>query len=281
MPELPEVEVLVRHLAPRLAGKWIRRVNVLDPRSIRAPAPAPFRRALTNARFQSVQRRGKYLVCKMQKHRRAFSLLMHLGMTGRLYLTRRRESPTNHARVVFGLGQEQLVLEDMRRFGRMTLDPSAILRLGPEPLETGFTVDALSRALAGSRQAIKVRLLDQSVVAGIGNIYSCEALFLARIDPRTPSRNLDTPTLRRLRAAIRRVLSRAIRLGSTMPLNFGTPDPISNQFYFGHSPEHRTDQAERFQVYDREGQSCRRCKSSVRRIVQAGRSTFFCPECQT
>ncbi len=280
MPELPEVEVLVRHLAPRLVGRTIQHVRVLDRRSLRQCSPARFTQALKDTRFQCLERRGKYLVCTLQKRRHTSSLLIHLGMTGRLYLTGSHAIQDRHATVVLETGRQRLVFGDARRFGGMTLDPSVLNRLGPEPLTRSFTVDALSRALAGSRQPIKARLLDQSVVAGLGNIYTSEALFLARIDPRTPSRRLDEPALRRLQTAIRRVLSHAIRLGSSLPLDFSGPSSANSLFYFGQAPGHGEDCSERFRVYDREGKRCRRCNTSVKRTVQAGRSTFFCPQCQ-
>jgi len=280
MPELPEVEVLLRHLAPRLVGRTIERVRVLDSRSLRQCSPASVRHALTAARFQSLRRRGKHLVCEIRKPSHDASLLIHLGMTGRLYLTGRAGSPGRHATVVLKIGREYLVFEDARRLGGLTLDRSVLDRLGPEPLTTGFTVDALSQALAGSRQPLKVRLLDQSVVAGLGNIYASEALFLARIDPRIPSCQLDKAALQRLRNAIRRVLSHAIRLGSSLPLDFNGSSSINDLFYFGHAPGLTGGHGERFRVYDREGKPCRHCKAPVKRAVQSGRSTFFCPRCQ-
>jgi len=201
-------------------------------------------------------------------------------MTGRLYLTKRRNSDSQHATVVFGLGRDKLVFEDMRRFGRITLDSSIVNRLGPEPLESGFTVESLGQALSGSRQPIKVKLLDQSVVAGIGNIYASESLFLAHIDPRTPSQKLDKTRLQRLRTAIRRVLSQAIRFGSTVPLAFDSTASDGGLFYYGQSVEDSGHYKERLRVYGREGEACRRCGAGIRKIVLAGRSTFFCPRCQ-
>lgn len=280
MPELPEVEVLVRHLAPRLLNKTIRAIQILDRRSLRQTTPAAFTEALTQARFQSLQRRGKHLVFTLRKHRHSTPLIAHLGMTGRLFLAGKQSSLPRHATIVLGLARENLVFEDVRRFGGMTLDTSAIERLGPEPLEPEFTVNTLSQALARSRQPIKIKLLDQSVVAGIGNIYASEALFRARLDPCTPSQLLSLPELQRLRSAIRRVLSQSIRFGSTMPLDFGGSASRNGLFYYGQSPEHAGNREERFQVYDREGKPCRRCKTPICKKVQAARSTYYCPRCQ-
>lgn len=280
MPELPEVEVLARHLAPRLAGKRIQRVRVLDPRSLSRVKPATFKRTLIHAHFQSLRRHGKYLLFTMRKGRASFPLLVHLGMTGRLSLSRNKTPLARHSTVEFGLGGATLVFDDVRRFGRMRLDASPVHRLGPEPLETGFTVEKLQQALGESRQAIKVRLLDQTVVAGIGNIYASEALFHARIHPCTPSRNLNQTQLCRLRTAIRRVLSEAIRFGSTVPLEFSGPKSSGELFYYGQSADDRGRYEERLRVYDREGNPCRRCGVPVERTAQAGRSTYFCPCCQ-
>ena len=280
MPELPEVEVLVRHLAPRLAGRTIRNLQVIDPRSIRHSNAERFAQALTGARFQSLHRRGKYLVFSMKKERRDLPLVGHLGMTGRLSISPRTRPLPRHATVVFSLGRDALLFEDVRRFGGLTLDASAINRLGPEPLGRGFTVDALARCLSTSRQAIKVRLLDQHAVAGIGNIYASEALFQAKINPRTPSRSLSPASVRRLRIGIRRVLSRAIRFGSTVPLDFeGTPQN-DGLFYYGQSSDDSGQYDEQLQVYGREAAPCRCCGTHIRKLVQAGRSTFLCPHCQ-
>lgn len=270
----------MRHLAPRLVGKVIRDVRVIDRRSIRQSTPSKFIKTVCGARFQSLERRGKHLVFSIRTNRRDQPLLAHLGMTGRLYLTRRTTSLPKHATVRFGLGRESLVFEDARRFGGLTLDASALARLGPEPLESNFTIEVLSQALAGSQQPIKVKLLDQSVVAGIGNIYASEALFRARIHPRTPSGKLDRPSLQRVRTAIRRVLSQAIRFGSTVPLHFDSPSTSKGLFYYGQSSTDSGVRAERLRVYDREGEPCRRCGARIQRRVLANRSTFFCPRCQ-
>ncbi|MCU0787368.1 MAG: bifunctional DNA-formamidopyrimidine glycosylase/DNA-(apurinic or apyrimidinic site) lyase, partial [Verrucomicrobia bacterium] len=233
MPELPEVEVLVRHLADRVVGRTIRTVNVRDPRSLRHTTSAEFRSTLKNARLESVQRRGKYLVFNLRKRGQPFPLLGHLGMTGRMYLLPQPTRHPPHTTLVLGLGKELLVFNDPRRFGRMTLDSSALQRLGPEPLEPAFTPRTLREAFSHSRQPVKVKLLDQSVVAGIGNIYASEALFLARIHPGTPAGRLTDSSHRRLRNSIRRVLREAIRFGSTAPLAFGASDPGDGIFYYG------------------------------------------------
>jgi formamidopyrimidine-DNA glycosylase len=281
MPELPEVEVLVRHLQPLIRNKTIRGVRVLRAKVLGSTSTAKLKRALLGAKFAGLTRRGKYLCFKLHNPRCAdlINLVGHLGMTGRMYLARRRDALPKHAAVVLELGREKFVFEDTRYFGRLTLDGEAMTRLGPEPLSDKFSASHLSAALARSTQAIKVKLLDQSLVAGIGNIYASEALFRARISPRLPARELNADQLCRLWRAIREVLREAIRFGSTVPLNHGAAGG-DGLFYFGRAESAPDYYEERLQVYDREGQPCVRCGAAIRRIVQAARSTFYCPRCQ-
>jgi formamidopyrimidine-DNA glycosylase len=181
---------------------------------------------------------------------------------------------------MFHVGQQDLIFEDVRRFGGLSLNCSALDRLGPEPLEPAFTTRRLERALAGSKQPIKVRLLDQSVVAGIGNIYANEALFVAGIHPRTPCGELNPPDIRRLRSAIQRTLTAAVHLGSRLNLDFSGASSKNGLFYYGQRAGIAGSQGERFHVYDREGEACRRCGSRIVRFQQGGRSTYSCPTCQ-
>jgi formamidopyrimidine-DNA glycosylase len=282
MPELPEVEVLVRHLAPLLAGQSIRRVQVRRAKVLASTPVATLERTLVGAKFAGVSRRGKYLVFSLRKpkERRAVTLLGHLGMTGRMYVDGHDQRLPKHAAIVLDLGRRRLVYEDMRYFGRFTLDASPLARLGPEPLGADFTADCLGRALRRSGQSVKVKLLDQSLVAGIGNIYASEALFRARISPFLTARQLLPAQVRRLWRAIRAVLRDAVARGSTVPLHFGGRERRDGLFYFGRAPDAPGDYAERLRVYDREGQPCYRCGASVRRCLQAARSTFYCPRCQ-
>ena len=167
MPELPEVEVLVRHLKPLVVGKRIRSVNV-GRASVLAPTTVEvFRRGLKGARFVSLGRRGKYLLFGLQKSARhePFQLLGHLGMTGRMYVSKKKQPMPKHLAAAFDLGNEKLVFEDTRYFGRLTLDTRVLNKLGPEPLEKDFTVENLAAALRASRQPIKIKLLDQSLLA--------------------------------------------------------------------------------------------------------------------
>jgi formamidopyrimidine-DNA glycosylase len=200
-------------------------------------------------------------------------------MTGRMFLARKSEPLPKHAAVVLDLGTRNFIYEDPRYFGRMTLDLTSLKTLGPEPLEDAFSAAAFVRELKKSRQPIKVKLLDQSLVAGVGNIYASEALFRAGLSPRRAAKQLTGAQVEKLRLAIREVLTQAIDGGSTLPLNFsaGKSDGL---FYFGRAPGAPDFYAERLCVYDLAGQPCIRCGTGIRQIVQAARSTFFCPRCQ-
>jgi len=282
MPELPEVEVLVRHLNPLVRGLTIHDVLVRRAKVIAPVSARTFSRAVRGARFAGVSRRGKYLVFDLRAARAAgpLQLLGHLGMTGRMYLLPAKAPLPKHAAVVLGLGRTKFVFEDTRYFGRLTLDCSGMLRLGPEPLGPQFSVEGFLRALQRSRQPIKVKLLDQSLVAGIGNIYASEALFRARLAPTLPARELTRLQVARLRLAIRNVLREAIKCGATVPLNYAGSGQRDGLFYFGRAPGAPDFYEERLRVYDRAGRPCIRCGTPIRRQVQAARSTYYCPHCQ-
>ena len=282
MPELPEVEVLVRHLAPLLPGKKIREVRVHRRRVIEPTRMKELERRLRGATFREVERRAKYILFHLRASRDGapLKLLGHLGMAGRFYLLRKARPLPKHTAVVLDLGREHFVYEDTRYFGRFTLDTSALARLGPEPLGEDFTFEHLASALKRSSQPIKVKLLDQSVVAGMGNLYASEALFRARISPHIPARRLTLGQIRRLRQAIRAVLTEAIECGSTVPLNFSGVGGRDGLFYFGRAPGTPDFYNERLRVYDREGKRCVHCGAVIRRITQAARSTYYCPRCQ-
>ena len=281
MPELPEVEVLVRHLRPQLSGKIIRQVEVRRERVLRPTAISSFTRALRGAKFVGLTRRGKYMLFSLQRNGKGLSTLVgHLGMTGRMYLSSAKTSPPKHAAVILNLGRQNFVFEDTRYFGRLTLDTSLVDGLGVEPLGDEFAADHLAAALKRTTQPIKVKLLDQSLISGVGNIYASEALFRACISPMKAARALTTIEVERLWSAIRDVLNDAIRSGSTVPLDFSGQNAMDRLFYFGTEPGKTQSYEERLQVYDRAGKPCYVCRSPVRRLVQGGRSTFFCPHCQ-
>ncbi len=259
MPELPEVEVVVRKLRRWITGKTIRDVSVRRLRVIAPTTEGELVRAINSARFVSLQRRGKYLVFRLRRGKTNFTLLGHLGMSGDMYVLPREQQEPKHAAVVLGLGREKFVYEDTRYFGRFTLDTKPLEYLGPEPLGKDFELGAFAVALRRSSQAIKVKLLDQCLVAGVGNIYASEALFHAKINPRTPARKLRDEQIARLWKAIPAVLRHAIRFGTTRGDGY----------------------LERLTVYDRKGKPCRVCHTPIRRIIQGGRSTYFCPNCQS
>ena len=299
MPELPEVEVLVRHLKPLLKRRTIRHVDVRRLKSLGGTPPRTFVRTLTGATFLDLQRRGKYLLFHLRTpatdnrslitdHSRpsppdprpATLLLGHLGMTGRMYLLPGNAVLPRHAALVLDLGREKFVFEDTRYFGRLTLKTEAVEKLGPEPFDGEFDATVLRTNLKGSRQPIKVKLLDQTVVAGVGNIYASEALFRAGISPRARAGSLSKPKLARLCAAIRQVLAEAIAAGSTIPLNFRGNGKQDGLFYYGTAPDALSQYEERLLVYDREHQPCVICRTPIRRVIQCARSTYSCPQCQ-
>lgn len=279
MPELPEVEVLTRHLAPLIRGRKIAGVEVRRARTVSPDSPQAFARRLNGGRFVYLARRGKYLLFELTNGRtgKPMTLVGHLGMTGRMYLLPAKGVLPKHAAVVLKLGGENFVFEDTRYFGRLTFDANGIAGLGPEPLSEQFTIEGFSKALQHSAQPIKVKLLDQSIVAGVGNIYASEALFRAKISPRLAAKRLSAAQVARLRDAIRETLNEAIELGSTVPLNYSGEGPRDGLFYYGSAPDLYE---ERLRVYDREGKACIVCGTAIKRIVQAARSTFYCPNCQ-
>lgn len=282
MPELPEVEMLVRHLAPLLQNKTVRKVRVRRERVLAGTPARILKKSLVGARFTGLSRRGKFLLFAF---RRADGdepriLVGHLGMTGRMYLAPINVPLPKHAAVVLGLDRENFIFEDTRYFGRFTLQTETVDKLGPEPLAEESTPEGFRQALRGSRQAIKVKLLDQTLVAGVGNIYACEALFLAGISPKRQARKLRPEQVAELWRSIRQVLSQAIERGSTLPLSYSGAGKRDGLFYFGGTPQAPQSYQERFWVYDRQDQPCRRCQTPIKRLVQAGRSTFHCPHCQ-
>lgn len=281
MPELPEVEVLVRHLRPALVGRRIQSVEVRRERVIRPDQTAELGEALNGCRIEDLRRRGKYLLFAMHppRPRASFTLLGHLGMTGRMFVAPVGAPLPKHTAVTWILGRQRFVYEDPRYFGRLTRDLTSVAELGPEPWDAALTGEVFWQALKRSRQPVKVRLLDQSLIAGVGNIYASESLFQARIAPRRPAHQITRDEAGRLLEAIRSVLDQAIAGGSTIPLNFGGTR-TDGLFYFGTAADAPDYYVERLQVYDRAGEPCSRCGAPIRRAVQAARSTYWCARCQ-
>lgn len=280
MPELPEVEVLRRHLLPVLKGRKIQSVHVEREKVIAPTSRQQLTRRLKSARITDLTRRGKFLLFHLSGAQGDNLLLGHLGMTGRMFVQPKRAPLPRHTAVHLELDRHRFVYVDTRYFGRFTLDLSSLQKLGPEPLEDGFTTELFQAGLKRSSQAIKVKLLDQALVTGIGNIYASEALFRAGISPRRMCRRLRLAVIEALHRTIREVLDEAIGCGSTMPLDFSGQGGKSGLFYYGLADGAEDYHTERLLVYDREGEPCVNCASPIRRIVQAARSTFFCPKCQ-
>jgi formamidopyrimidine-DNA glycosylase len=282
MPELPEVETVVRDLRPHLVGRYFSSVRRSDA-ALRRPWNVAWQQALTWARVEAVRRRGKWIILDLSG---GWHLLLHLGMSGRLTVEDASQRQATHTHVVFGLEEGQklspapgkstreLRFRDPRRFGSVTLFESTsrledffrTRGLGPEP----FALEGRlwRKRLAETRRSLKATLLDQRVVVGVGNIYADEALFEAKLHPTRLSQSLTAAEARRLREAIVAVLNRAIeRRGSTI------------RDYVGGSGQ-RGGFQEEFRVYGRTGKPCPRCCTPVERLRLAGRSTHFCPKCQ-
>ena len=274
MPELPEVETVRRGLALKISGRRIVRAELRRP-DLRRPFPPALAARLDGARIGALGRRGKYILIELDADG---LLLLHLGMSGRVTADRAALPDAPHDHVVLTLDDGTVIrFNDPRRFG--TLDyikrgeedrHPLLVGLGPEPLEPGFDDAYLATKLAGRLTPIKAALLDQRVVAGLGNIYVCEALFRARLSPRRLAASIGLGRAARLVAAIRSVLSEAIAAGGSSLRDYVQADGALG--YFQHH----------WAVYGREGGACPGCDcgAGVRRIVQSGRSTFFCAKRQ-
>ena len=271
MPELPEVETIVRDLARMLPGARIAEVEVLRPDLIDGEPADQFARALAGRRVSQVTRRAKNIVVDVGHGER---LLVNLGMTGRLLVAKPEDERATHLGVRMPLDDgRELLYHDARRFGRLWRMSEAEWEaweetLGMEPLSDEFTAPFLHGLSRRSRVEVKTWLMDQRRVVGVGNIYASEALFRARINPRLAANRLTRPQAARLVQAVREVLTEAIDFRGTTFLDYRDASGERGEF------------ARRLRVYDREGQPCTNCGKPLRRVVQAGRSTFYCPACQ-
>ena len=282
MPELPEVETVRRGLAPVMEAGEFARIRVNRP-DLRWPLPERMDRRLVGRTVLRLRRRAKYILADISSGE---TLLVHLGMSGRMLVSgdpvgrfvRAHPPAERHDHVVFDMASgARITFNDPRRFGAMDLFETAegdshplLAGIGPEPLGNAFNETHLVDALAGRRTPIKAALLDQRTVAGLGNIYVCEALHRARISPRRLAGTVSRRRAGALAGAIREVLEAAIAAGGSSLRDYRRSD--GELGYFQHS----------FDVYGREGAPCRAegCRGKVRRIVQSGRSSFFCPRCQ-
>lgn len=282
MPELPEVETVRRGLAPVMEGKRFLEVEQRRP-DLRRPLPDRMPERLTGTEVIRLRRRSKYILADLGSGE---VLLMHLGMSGRLLidgaetapLAHQRAAPGKHDHVIFHMeGGARIAFNDARRFGAMDLFPGSeeaghplLASLGPEPLGNAFSANLLRDRFAGRRSPVKTALLDQRIVAGLGNIYVCEALWRAGIAPTRAAGRISAARLETLAQAIRDVLTEAIASGGSSLRDYRQAD--GELGYFQHS----------FAVYGREDAPCPRpgCGGTVARLAQSGRSTFHCPRCQ-
>lgn len=282
MPELPEVETVRRGLEPVMTGQLVLRADVNRP-DLRWPLPPDMAPRLTGARVLALRRRSKYILADLSTDE---TLLIHLGMSGRMLISGQvlgafhQDHPARqkHDHVVLHMENgTRVTFNDARRFGAMDLIPTGaadshplLARLGPEPLGNGFDASYLEARLSGRNTPIKAALLDQHLVAGLGNIYVCETLFRAGISPKRKAGQISASKVSALVPIIREVLSEAIEAGGSSLRDYRQAD--GELGYFQHS----------FQVYDREGGACLSpgCTGRIARIVQSGRSSFYCPLCQ-
>ena len=282
MPELPEVETVRAGLAPVMEGQVIARADVNRP-DLRWPFPDNMAERLTGATIRRLRRRSKYILADLSSDE---TLLIHLGMSGRMLISghtvggfhHAHPAPAKHDHVVFHMGNDvRITFNDARRFGAMDLmqttqdeDHWLIRDLGPEPLGNTFDEGYLIERLKRKNTPIKTALLDQRIVSGLGNIYVCEVLYRAGIHPARKAGNISAKRVASLVPLIRDVLSEAIRAGGSSLRDFKQTD--GELGYFQHT----------FKVYDQEGNACATpdCTKKIARIVQSGRSSFFCPQCQ-
>lgn len=271
MPELPEVQTVIDTLAPHVTGATIVGVHVLRDDYVRPPG-APFSRHLIGRRIMDLRRRGKRILLHLDDANR---LLIHLGMTGQITVVRGPTFPARHTHVILILRQQggdpstfQVHFRDPRRFGQLCfLGPlDGEQGLGPEPLE--LTPRKLAEIFKGSRRAVKAVLLDQSRMAGLGNIYADESLFAAAIDPRTPAAQLRAAELGRLCRTIKQVLRKAMRLGGSSVRDYVDAQGAKGSYQTLHK------------VYGRAGLPCYHCGTELESLRLAGRTTCFCPKCQ-
>jgi len=266
MPELPEVETIKNELAPHIIGHTITGITLFDERILRQPPVEEFNSRLIGQAITGLGRRGKYLFFSLTSGQ---TLVIHLKMTGSLWLT----PPDRFTRAVIHLdGDTKIYFRDPRKFGAMWLveDKDTVTdKLGPEPLEDGFTARTLAKALTKRTAPIKALLCDQKVIAGIGNMYADEALFLAKIHPMRAGGSLSKEEIERLHKAIRQVLAAAINDKGASVDTYFRPDGQIGTAHF------------QFRVAHRRGESCPTCGTPLQRIPVRNRGSYFCPKCQS
>ena len=268
MPELPEVETIKNQLAPLVVGRRVLSVDFLWAKTLLSPSIADFNKCIEDRVIEGVTRRGKYLILGLDDNS---ALLVHLRMTGSFLVSEDKTLP-KHTRAVIRLDNGlNMYFIDPRKFGKFQLvsgDNSPLLKLGIEPLSDMFTLDNFTGILSGKKIAIKALLVEQSMIAGIGNMYADEALFEACIHPLRAADSLSIQEIHRLHGAIRQVLSKAIESGGASVSNYFHPDGVKGKAQEG------------FKVAHRRGENCFVCDSPIERIVVRQRGTYFCPDCQ-
>jgi formamidopyrimidine-DNA glycosylase len=266
VPELPEVETIKNELLPHVIGRTITGLEIFWDKMVRQPAAPEFRERVLGRKITDLSRRGKYLFFHLDSGE---MLVMHMKMTGSLLIN---PPDGNYARAIFQLdGGVAMHFRDPRKFGKMWLaaDESAVMsKLGPEPLDDDFAVNTLAGILHNRKAPVKPVLLDQSIIAGIGNMYADESLYEAKIHPARPANSLTDEEIKRLYRAIRRVLRAAIKNGGASVRNYIRPDGNIGTAH------------DEFRVAHGTGKNCPRCGTPIQRIVVRGRGTYFCPECQ-
>jgi formamidopyrimidine-DNA glycosylase len=273
VPELPEVETVARLIRPHLVGRVVRASEVSWPRTVGGRV-ASFERAVVGARIESVERRAKYIVLELSRGGRAAgALLGHLRMTGRMHVEAGDWDPGKFSKVRLELDDGRAFhFIDVRKFGRLVFTPDArreLSELGPEPLGDEFTAEWLAHALRARRRALKPLLLDQTFLAGLGNIYVDESLFRARLHPLASSQRVGPEQARALHREIRATLAEAVeREGSSFDVFYRTPEGNPGSYQ------------EQFKVYGRGGEPCRVCAATIVRFVVGQRGTHVCPKCQ-
>jgi formamidopyrimidine-DNA glycosylase len=274
MPELPEVQTIVNDLnAAGIEGAVIAGAQVYWSRTIAEPSPSVFCRRIKSKKILAIKRRGKFIVVQLKNGE---NLLIHLRMSGRLHLVSRNLPREKHEHVILNFRDgKQLRFHDTRKFGRIYLTPDAekiLGRLGVEPLSAGFTPEVLARQLHPRKRRIKPLLLDQTFIAGLGNIYVDEALWESRIHPCRLASSLSDSEIRALHRAIPRVLKRGLK-------NLGTSLGTGKTNFYSIA-KHQGRNRDELKVFRQTGRPCRRCHMEIRRIVVCQRSTHICPKCQ-
>lgn len=275
MPELPEVELVTRSLEKLVGGRRLLFAELLRERLAPDTLPQEFAEKLRDTKIIRLNRRGKHILFELDND---LTLIVHLRMSGRFQLLPAERENPKFTHAVFYLNRdERLIFQDQRHFGFMRIVTTGevkqtpeIKKLAPEPFSDEFSKVYFRQSLSGSTRRIKEFLLDQTKVCGLGNIYAAEALFLARIHPETPANRISVVKAGRLHRFIIEVLRESIEHGSTLNVD---PANIDESYYGGGYENH-------WRVYDREGEPCLNCATTIRRLKHGGRSSYFCPNCQ-